>query len=168
MFRSHKKEWKGENEQHKLVDPENASLHQIYSFSANPIDQPLYDSPEVNPFRDWWHGQVAFFKSLKFCYVKLYCEYSPKGRWHFHGFLRLADRLKFYVFDVPKIKLFYSVEMDQFGNNYTNYTDNVANWQAYCLKLQSDVQPYLQSELFPLTKKFTDNQLESYIVIDTY
>lgn len=95
--------------------------------------------------------------SLQYARVRLYTEVSKTGRWHFHGFINIKDRLRFTIKDLKKLLPFGTVCIKRFRT-----TDDYANWLAYCHKQQNDIGDYLTNSLFCIL----DPRLKKLVTID--
>lgn len=148
------------------IKPEDMSNNMTYAITINPESQPDYST--CNGFVDWWGEQVEKFNRLKGCKLTLFCETSQKGRMHFHGFIKIIKRVIFSMFDVPCLQKFFSTKMRYLGcvksvEEY-NLFDDYADWYAYCLKLQNDMQEYICGEFIPNIK---NREIESFKCIRT-
>lgn len=113
----------------------------IYAFTYNPIDQPRLEDPLG--ISDWYSSMKYLFQKLKYARVYLYTEVSKTGRWHFHGFIIIKNRLKFQVFDIQNLM--------PYGTSCIKViptTDDYANWLAYCHKQQNEMNDLLTEQLY--------------------
>lgn len=75
------------------------------------------------------------------CYLRLRTEVSSLGRLHYHGYVTIRDRLKFYLYTIPYLQGNYTI-------NIKNMQDEMG-WDNYCQKqgINQDwiLIPYLQT-----------------------
>lgn len=136
------------NQKHKLIKPEDLRVGCWYAFSPNPEDVP--DETECLSFKKWWDEHVERFKSYKSMKVRLFCEYSCMGKFHFHGFIKIVNKHLFYLKDCKDMIKYYALEMDCIGNKNDDHYEHYMQWLCnYCLKNQLDMQPYLEAQLLP-------------------
>lgn len=140
--RSAGKEVGGAGYKNQYIKPEEIAYNITYSFSYNPVDQPDLASP--NGFKQWWDQQKEFFDSLTRCSVRLFCEFSQHGRFHFHGFIRIKSYM-FYLTDVQRLNNNGSCEMDTISD--------YERWYLYCLKNQLVMQEYISREIYSVFQK---------------
>lgn len=133
----------GGKKKNEFVKLEDCHVHQRYSFSYNPVDQPIMESP--TGFKDWWQENYNFFRSMLHSTYQLYCELSPHGRWHFHGYVWVTNVLKFYMYDVPRMSN-CACSMDSIGPTF----DDENQWLAYCIKQQNQLSEFIKDELYGL------------------
>lgn len=105
-----------------------------YSFSYNPELQPKEGRPLL--WAPYYNHMSSIFYSLNYCTIKVNSEFGAYGRWHFHGCIMLKDVLKFYVYDLPKLKKHGALEIDTIQDPET--------WEEYCDKEQHLVGAFLQ------------------------
>jgi len=87
--------------------------------------------------KQWWDRQQEFFLDLLFCNVRLFCEFSTQGRFHFHGTIKISSPY-FYLRDVGLLNANGACEMDVISHPEV--------WLAYCLKNQLFMQHYVKKE----------------------
>ena len=142
----------------KCEDLENGKE---YAITYNPADQPDYDAPR--PLLDWWGEQKYLFESLKGCAVRLYLEVSKTGRHHWHGFIKILNRIKFCIHDTCRLIKHGSTMIKPIGLPSQDESEQRCEWLCYCLKLQQDIQEYIVSESFAplklLKREFSDHFL---------
>lgn len=75
------------------------------------------------------------------CYLRLRTEVSSLGRLHYHGYVTIRDRIKFYLYTIPFLQGLYTI-------NIKSITDEMG-WDNYCQKqgINQDwiLIPYLQT-----------------------
>lgn len=135
-----KKQFTGNNDHHELLSYEELQDGGIYAFTYNPIDQPK-EGPQG--YMDWFYSQKQFFEKFQYCKFRLYVEVSKKGRWHFHGLIKIVNRLRFTIKDIKNLMPFGHICV-----RHIRSMDDFVNWLAYCHKQQLELQEYLTEELF--------------------
>lgn len=105
-----------------------------YSFSYNPELQPKEGRPLL--WSPYYGHLINIFYSLNYCDIKVNSEFGAYGRWHLHGCLVIKDILKFYVYDLPKLRKHGSLEIDEINDP--------DEWEAYCEKEQHLIRPFLK------------------------
>lgn len=106
-----------------------------YSFSYNPSFQPKEGGRPLL-WANYYNHAKSLFYSLNYCEIKVNSEFGAYGRWHFHGCIVFKDVLKFYVYDLPKLKKNGALEIDEI--NDPDY------WEEYCDKEQHLVGAFLK------------------------
>jgi len=106
-----------------------------YSFSYNPSFQPKEGGRPLL-WATYYNHAKSLFYSLNYCDIKVNSEFGAYGRWHFHGCIVLKDVLKFYVYDLPRLKNNGALEIDTISD-----TDK---WEEYCDKEQHLVEAFLK------------------------
>lgn len=122
----------------------------VYAITFNPEHQPDLDAPRS--VLDWW-GEQKDHLSLKAASVRLFCEVSKTGRFHFHGFIKILNRVCFCIYDTKKLSRWGSVCIKQIGLPDQDPFDQYAEWYDYCLKCQPDMQDFLSKEMFSVLAK---------------
>lgn len=136
MFKNIKQQ-KEKNSFPKYEQLENGSL---YTFDWNPLQQPILTDRQG--IHDWFYIQKQFLTELKGCKVKMYTEVE-KGRWHFHGFIKIEDRLLFHIYSIPKL-----VEYGACNIDIMNTVDDYMRRLIYCNKQQNEMNDFLTSQLY--------------------
>lgn len=81
-----------------------------------------------------------------YCYFRLRTEISSHGRLHYHGYVTIKNRLKFYLYTLPALEDDYTVVIKP--------VQSEADWENYCLKqgISQDwiLIPYLQPMAEPI------------------
>ena len=102
------------------LPPEDISLNVAYCLTFNPQIQPLDidgsksansslwqfdphdDLVERFNLKTWHIACRNLFENMKGCTIyDMVVEISAKGRYHFHGRLKITDIMTFYTFDIP-------------------------------------------------------------------
>lgn len=149
----------------EFLKVEDIILKRHYAITYNPKDQP--DHSLSQGFIDWMLEQKSLFKSMKGCKVRLFLEVSKTGRHHFHGIIQFTNRVKFAVFDTPKLVRSGSTLVKGIGYGPDeDVFDHYAEWQSYCLKIQPDMQEYIHDQITPkiCQKDYKDNFDSNYTV----
>jgi len=144
----------------QCIKPEDNLRGGTYTFTFNPEDQP--DITICESFKEWWSVIHSVMNQLKGAKVRMWLELSQKGRWHFHGLIKIYNPLKFYLYDIHKLNEEGHYEID----TYDGY-DGFAYWLQYCVKQQSLVEEYIIRELFPLPDIGRYYPNDSFIDINT-
>lgn len=137
------------NRMHKLPSPEDMDTDKLMSFTFNPLitpyDKDILDMPTyVNELMDT-------FKRLKYCRIKLFHEISSTGKFHFHGYIKIEDPMRFTIFDFPKLKPEGTLEIDHINDS--------AVWAKYALKQVNIMKPFCDSQKVPHTIDNIDGKL---------
>lgn len=137
------KKWQHLKLKNVFVKPENVVVKKLYAFNYNPEAQPKVG--KLNSVKEWWELiEYIVCGNMRYCNVKLYCEISSTGRYHFHGYIRLTEIYGFYTIDNPLLVQHGTVVMKEIEND---------DWEDYILKQQYFMQTALQKELYgPLVK----------------
>lgn len=148
----------------EFIKPEDIDMSALYAITYNPKDQP--DLALSQGFIDWWLDQKKLLTNLRGCNVRLFLEISKTGRHHFHGFIKITNRVKFAVYDTPKLQKEGStcIKPIAFGPDENKF-DHFIEWFAYCLKLQNDMQDYIHDQITPVFKKNNINA-DSWLTIN--
>jgi len=132
------------NEKYKCLPPEVMYTDTLYAFSFNPEDQPTGAGAGVyklNAIKDF-HIEIADkFHKLHNCEVEIVPELSRNGRWHYHGTILIKHVIKFFVYDMPKLKLMGTYEIDSI--------ESQTKWDEYVFKQKHYMQPYMREEGAP-------------------
>lgn len=127
---------------------EHAKINTLYSFSYNPESQPCsYASDRI---QKWYSEMVKVISSLKACNVVLNLEISKLGRLHFHGTIQISSLWKFYYYDVPKLMVEGSFEIDTIKS--------IEDWQAYVDKNKDEMSK--MCEAFGLCRTLATNKIK--------
>lgn len=146
--------------QHSIVPYEDVILGQLYAVTINPTDEHQHMRCSVTDNR------------INGCYLslvgnlllpckettaawKLYPELSAKGRFHWHGYIKIFDVVDFYLNFLPGLlkkctfvmkKLFTDSYLDSIDGSYDESNDTDA-WESYCTK-QESLHKYITSHTF--------------------
>lgn len=121
---------------HKIsFSPEDCRFMQWYTFTYNPPDQPQYG--ELTGLEDWIKSYQMKFLQCNNCDIYCVPEFSKMGRLHFHGAIRIHEGIKFWVFDIHKLKE-GSFEIDEL-------TDPSV-WRTYMFKQHNLILPLITDE----------------------
>lgn len=130
----------------------------VYAFTYNPIDQP---KPGALGELEWFDEMRQFFYGLQYSKYRLYTEVSKTGRWHFHGLIKITDRLRFTIREIGQLMTFGNLCMKRFKT-----TDDHMNWLAYCNKQQNELQDYLTGAIYcTIDPKVLKNRNEDGIIL---
>lgn len=131
-----------DNQLHKAIKPEQCVVGQRYAFSFNPLDQPKFvqfHKVTLTTYTDWQNG-VRKHLSFKHAKVNVFMEISSKGRLHYHGFIIIQNIVKFYLHDLPRLRMEGSYEIDTISD--------LPIWHEYLVKQKSFMLPWcIQNEL---------------------
>lgn len=111
---------------HKALKLEEVKPGVNYAFTINPIDklQMFKSFTRISDINKESHKYLAMLKH----YV-LYPELSPKGRFHYHGWIWFDNDLEineFYLSYLPSVQSMASYEMDTI--------EDLKVWTDYCTK----------------------------------
>lgn len=137
---------KGNFDKNSFLEYDEIENGGIYAFTWNPLQQPILTDPLG--VSDWYHTQREFLTTLKGCSLRMFIEVSKKGRWHFHGFIKIIDRLRFSIYAAPKLCEYGASKMD-----ILHTTDDYAKWLIYCNKQQNEMNDLLTEHLFCVLDK---------------
>lgn len=118
------------NARHQMPKPDMVNMDDLYSFSYNPEVQPEQDSlgrVHYNVYSRFEKRIEKTLRKLLYCDFKLFMDISQNGRLHYHGYIRIRDRINFYFHDIPIMKRNSSFEIDTIGD--------VVLWDQYCQKM---------------------------------
>lgn len=105
-----------------------------YAFSYSPAMQPKEGRPLI--WSTYYNYISSIFYDLNYCTIKVNSELGAYGSWHFHGCIMFKDVLKFYVYDLPKLKKHGALEIDTI--------EDEDKWEEYCDKEQHLIGAFLQ------------------------
>jgi hypothetical protein len=123
-----------------FLKPEDVQIGKCYAFSYNPISQPKIG--RINSVKEWYDIYTKFFgiECMKGSTYQLYVEISSTGRFHFHGIIKILDRMNFYTND--------TASLIGAGTSAMKEIESDEIWEKYIMKQQFFIQPYLQLELY--------------------
>lgn len=163
MSPNQKRRFQPTNSIHKVIKLEDLTIRKLYAFSYNPTAQPKRG--QLNSVKEWWDLHENLFCNVcKYSNYKLYCELSPKGRFHFHGWLTIENIVQFVLNDLQDLMLNAAIDIEHIQTNSQlfNNTDSIPpdetqmppsprgseGWEIYVLKQQILMQEFLQKELY--------------------
>lgn len=114
------------NAKYNAIPPEEVNTTELYSFSFNPEEQPLFErfySCKLNNLKDWSQQQYNILTSLKYAEVECVLECSRQGRLHWHGWIIIREPIDFYLKDIKKLKHYGTYEIDHIEDSekWSNY-----------------------------------------------
>lgn len=124
---------------HNCIPPEDIHPEKIYSFSYNPQEQPLFEKfykMKLNNLSDWSNQMKNIFQNLKFCNIEVNLELSRKGRFHYHGVIKIDKPIEFVLHDLKMLAHYGTYEID--------HINNFEQWNTYCEKQQHLIEPYCE------------------------
>lgn len=151
------------NRRHKNPSPEDMKVNEGYAFTYNPEVQPL--TPKFTLDLITWHnGMDNMYKSLKYCDITLYPELSQGSRWHYHGYIRLTDVMKFFIYDLPILRENGSYEIDiltdhEIWRKYVSKQENIMKdvCTEYGIPYRYESKKIMKVKIQPLQDtKFTE------------
>nr|UOF76863.1 rep protein [Cressdnaviricota sp.]UOF79567.1 rep protein [Cressdnaviricota sp.] len=111
----------------KVPAPEELSIGNWYAFTLNPNDLyqiTSFDQDSVNNFNeDMRHLFSGISSSTHFL---VWLEFSKKGRFHWHGIIRVNDPIDFYLLDLPHLIAYSNIDLDTIRD--------MPEWLMYCQK----------------------------------
>lgn len=137
------------NRPHKLPSPEDMS-DELMSFTYNPNFIPPYKN-FILDMATYYNELIQLFSSMKYCKVKLYHEISCQGKWHLHGFIKVLDKMKFVLFDLPVLKDKGVFEIDIIGDK--------DGWNKYIFKQKELMVELLAEYKIPYAIDNIDSKL---------
>lgn len=102
-------------QKYSCIKPEDCEVDKLYSFSLNPQEQPAIQNfyrIKLNTFKDWSDQIENKIKRLHYCQYSLCIEISSNGRLHYHGYIKIKDIAKFYMYDIKLLKDIGCYEVD--------------------------------------------------------
>lgn len=99
----------------KCPKPEDVMLGEAYAFTLNPAEQ---------PYCLMTHAKVVqFYDELKECMLKMHgCEItmhpelSVKQRLHFHGYIKITDKMLFYFHDITVLNNYGNIDIEKIND----------------------------------------------------
>lgn len=128
-----------QKQKYSCLNPEELDIGKFYTFSYNPDEQPLFEKfykCKLNNLSDWSHRMLDIFKNLKYANIEVNLECSRKGRFHYHGLIRVTKPIEFVIHDLKMLGHYGTYEIDQI--------DNFEKWRTYCDKQQQLIKPYAE------------------------
>lgn len=122
---------------YSCVKPEDVDTEKWYSFSYNPLMQPLFErfyKLKLNTLEQWSQEQVRLLTTLKYCRVSVVLEISQKGRFHYHGYIQIKNNPEFYLTDLARLRDTGTYEIDIINDK--------EKWLEYVLKQQKTMSVY--------------------------
>lgn len=124
----------------QCLSPEDVKEDVLYSFSYNPEEQPLFEKfykMKLNNLSDWSNHMKDILTTLHFCNISVFQELSRKGRFHFHGYIKINKILEFYIHDLAKLRHYGTYEIDKINNEDV--------WETYIHKQERIMKKYCQT-----------------------
>lgn len=166
------------------ISPEDCSLNYGYCFTFNPQIQPLdvegsknansslwqfspHDDLKLH-LKTWYVACRNLFESMRGCKIyDMVVEISDKGRYHFHGRLKITDIMDFYTFDIPILdkKAHYCI-CQQLGDAPSDKEVKYKTWDEYLNKQQQFMKPYLLKHGIKYDDKEIDEELSDKYTIN--
>lgn len=122
---------------HRTVKPENMILNTNYAFSLNPQQQPEivnFYKVKLNTYKDWSNQIYDKFRTMRYCKISTYLEISKLGRFHFHGTIKIHDKIKFVLYDLKRLMDIGTLEIDTI--------EDEMKWHLYCTKLKYEMEQF--------------------------
>lgn len=136
--KSYYAEWN--NRKHKNPSPEEVEVDSVYAFTYNPKTQPMTPSHKLNLIV--WHNYIdKIFQSCKNCHIVLRPELSQGSRWHYHGHIIIKDIMKFFIYDLPVLRIEGTFEIDTIKDKIV--------WQTYISKQEKLMLPICKEHKIP-------------------
>lgn len=137
------------NRPYKLPSPEEMS-DDLMSFTYNPKITPL-DKGRLN--LDLYYNEIIdIFWNLQYAKVKLYHEISCTGKWHLHGYIKILNKMKFTLFDLPLLMQDGVFEIDTIGD--------MSGWIVYITKQKVLMEEILKEYKIPYEINSIDGTLK--------
>lgn len=112
----YKKRW-------SCIKPEDMVVSQGYSITMNPKEQYFGKWSRVTKCKS---DLCKLFSPFSCCSAEVYMEVSSGGRIHFHGVIKIKEIMEFYLFALPELQEYGTLEIDKINNPEI--------WEAYCTK----------------------------------
>lgn len=143
---------------HVLLSYDELENGCMYAFTFNPSDQP---KPSCLGVHEWYGEMKGFFNGMQYSKYRLYTEVSKTGRFHFHGFIKIINRLKFCIKEVNQLTTFGTVCIKRLKT-----MEDYLEWLAYCNKQQNEINDYLTEEIYcTIDPKVLKNRNEDGIIL---
>jgi hypothetical protein len=146
---------------HELPAPEEIEVDEFLAFTVN-INSGTDSMSTVSLYPRY----QAFFNHIKiYATVKMFAEWSSKGKFHYHGYLsftKLANILPFIMYmNDPKVLSNFTYSLKKiFGD------DGETKWITYVSKQRHLAKPYLESlkldYMFDSSKCNKKNDIHKY------
>ena len=137
------------NRPYKLPSPEEMS-DDLMAFTYNPKITPN-DKGRLN-MELYYNELIDVFWNLQYSNVKLYHEISATGKWHLHGFIKIHNKMKFTLFDLPLLMQDGVFEIDTIGD--------MEGWLVYIHKQKQLMDDILKEYKIPLEINSIDGTLK--------
>lgn len=110
----------------EIIDFEAVNTETDYAITINPCDKHQFfkDNHRIGTFMEDIHR--ILYNSSKVYKYRLYLEVSPKGRLHWHGYIKIKDPIQFYLYSVPHMLALSTVVIKPI--------DDSEVWYNYCNK----------------------------------
>lgn len=124
---------------------------ELYSFTVNPAQQFFKHNSITRPRLCVAHICDLLEPLKGYCEYELYPELSKKGRWHYHGKLKILDPFHFHLTIIPKLLDKVILEID--------IINDIEEWERYIKKDREVMEKALKKMKIPyrishLTKQF--------------
>lgn len=125
-----------------LLKFENMQTNTLYAITINPNDD--YQCwNNIDRIKDFISKTKSTILNINkdTAYLELYLELSPTGRLHYHGYLKLHEKINFYTNMIHKLQHIAHVDIDTL--------DDSGKWEEYVLK-QRELHSYMIKNNIPL------------------
>lgn len=140
------------NRPYKLPPPEEIVPDAVMAFTYNPSFTPTDD--EILDLPTYINELTDVFRKLKYCKLHLAHEISCNAKWHLHGYIKITDVMRFYIFDLKHLKSDGVFEIDTISDPL--------KWKDYVYKQKALMTDFLASHKVPYEINTIDSKL--YII----
>jgi len=120
---------------HIMVPFESLIRDEWYAITINPCDK-MQMWHSLNREGECMMQLSKILNNSKNIYTyELYPEYSPKGRFHWHGRIKIHNKIIFYSSSIPHILKYSKIVIKDITSNI--------EWSEYCMK-QEELHEYIE------------------------
>lgn len=130
------------NHRNEIIKYETMVVQTEYAFTYSPSDTQQFWG-EIDRYQLFKTKMCTFFMSiLGTSTLRIRIEVSPNGRLHLHGFIKIHNKMEFYLHTIPKIS--------KYGTLCIKEPESPEGWTTYCEKQHIDEWIYLPIVTKPL------------------
>lgn len=147
----------------QLLPPEVIEVDKLYTFNFNPryvigADSDDYKGITWVDMKSFYNATVKVLNNLNHCEVSIVPEASPQGKLHYHGTIKIKDILNFYLLDLPHIKHYGSLEIDEINDS--------VKWDTYCSKQEKIMKIFCDKHGTPYRLEKKQNEIINKLKIE--
>lgn len=136
-------------QRNELIDFEDLEINKWYAFTVNPIDK-YQHFRSFNRSGECLKDLNSIFCHYKAYEIDLYPELSKKGRFHYHGIIKVMDKVWFYLSVIPHLLSVATISIKEIKDE--------AIWLEYCRK-QHEFHDYITLNHFtPIPLEIGNNR----------